>query len=444
MQTSFIHLDIHTEYSISDGLCRIPELVAAVAGHQMPALAVNDKNNLFGAVKFYETTLEAGIKPILGVEVWVPAADHTLGRFILLCRNAQGYRQLTQLLSRGYTQQQPGQASQAVVIQPEWLFEEEGAHVSGLIALSGGYHSDIGQALLVGQAEKAQKIAYEWAQLFSGRFYLTVSRIGREQEEYYIEQLLTLAHVLQLPVAATNEVRFIHAQDFAAHEARVAIHEGFTLEDPKRPRHYTAQQYLRTPKEMQILFADLPEALQNTVEIAKRCNAALTLGINHLPNFPLPQGTTDEIYLSEQAQQGLQQRLTTLSQLESFAGQEVYQQRLQIELDVINPMGFASYFLIVADFIQWAKHQNIPVGPGRGSGAGSLVAYALGITDLDPLQYDLLFERFLNPERVSLPDFDIDFCMERRDEVIDYVAERYGRDKVCRKLLLLVPWQLKQ
>ncbi|MFI4954795.1 MAG: DNA polymerase III subunit alpha [Gammaproteobacteria bacterium] len=419
MQPNFIHLDVHTEYSISDGICRIPDLINTVAAQKLPAVAINDRTNLFGAVKFYKEATRAGIKPIFGAEVLVATPEQALTPMILLCGNTQGYRQLTVLLSRAYQQQaeyhQP-------IIQRGWLQ----TNTQGLLAISGGYHSDIGRALLSGDSPKAKTLAQDWSQLFPARFYLMISRVGREQEELYIQQAAALASALQLPMVATNEVRFIKADDFAAHEARVAIHQGYTLDDPKRPHHYTAQQYLRSAQEMHELFADFPEALQNTVEVAKRCNLALDLGKYYLPNFPLPEGTTAEQCLCLQAQKGLESRLNT-AQINDTGS---YQSRLQIELEVINAMGFASYFLIVADFIQWSKKQNIPVGPGRGSGAGSLVAYALGITDLDPLQYDLLFERFLNPERVSLPDFDIDFCMQRRDEVIDYVAQRYGRDKV--------------
>lgn len=433
--STFIHLDIHTEYSISDGICRISDLFETSANQHMPAVAITDKTNLFGAVKFYQEALETGVKPIIGAEIWVKSsdpADPFLTRLILLCRHAEGYRQLTQLLSRAYTE---NSNLQQAIISYDWLLPD---NTEGLIAISGGYYGDIGQAILNEQSDKAKKLAQGWAALFDNRFYLMISRVGREREEFYIKQVVDLANQLLLPIVATNEVRFIKADDFSAHEARVAINNGFTLEDPKRPRYYTPQQYLRSAKEMQLLFGDLPEALQNTVEISKRCNAALTLGQYYLPLFPLPEGTTEEKYLEEQSKKGLQRRLKMLGKLSvevslhrNDAEVMVYHDRLKLELDVINKMGFAGYFLIVADFIQWAKDQNIPVGPGRGSGAGSLVAYSLGITDLDPLEYDLLFERFLNPERVSLPDFDVDFCMQRRDEVIDYVAERYGRDKVA-------------
>jgi DNA polymerase-3 subunit alpha len=422
MQYTFIHLDVHTEYSISDGLCRIEELLETTARQQMPAIAINDKNNLFAAIKFYQEACKTGIKPLLSAEVLVSYGDQRVTRLILFCKNRQGYRHLSHLLSKAYQQQQA-----QVLVSRDWLTEA----AEGLIAIGGGYASDIGQALLNDQHTKAAQYAAEWEKIFPGNFYLQISRIGREQEEVYIQRLVKLAAEKKLPVVATNEVRFIEADDYIAHEARVAIYAGYTLEDPKRPQNYTAQQYLRTPTEMHTLFADLPETLQNTVELAKRCNMQFALGEYHLPNFPLPEQQTAEDYLAECAALGLQQRLQLFAVNFTAAQKAAYAERLQIELKVINAMGFASYFLIVADFIQWAKLQDIPVGPGRGSGAGSLVAYSLGITDLDPLQYDLLFERFLNPERVSLPDFDIDFCMERRDEVIEYVAQRYGRDKVA-------------
>jgi len=420
MSDLFIHLDVHTEYSISDGICRIPELLEATAQYHMPSIVINDHANLFGAIKFYQEALDSGIKPLLGAEVLVAYGDQQHTRLILICKNVAGYKHLSELLSKAYQQRQD-----TIIINREWLKNSS----EGLIAVSGGYYSDIGQALLNEQQIKAEKFLQEWADIFPENFYLQISRIGREQEEIYIRRLIKLAGPKNIPVVATNEVRFIAAEDFIAHEARVAIHAGYTLEDPKRPKHYTAQQYLRRPEEMQALFADLPETLQNTVELAKRCNMQFDLGKYHLPNFPVPAELTAEQYLAEKSALGLQKRIQ--ANLTEKNQAFVYLERLQIELKVINAMGFASYFLIVADFIQWAKDQDIPVGPGRGSGAGSLVAYALGITDLDPLQYDLLFERFLNPERVSLPDFDIDFCMERRDEVIEYVAHRYGRDKVA-------------
>ncbi|MEW6352930.1 MAG: DNA polymerase III subunit alpha [Pseudomonadota bacterium] len=431
---SFVHLHLHTEYSLVDGIVRIEPLVEAAARMGMPALAVTDQCNLFAMVKFYRAALQQGIKPIIGVELWVQAGTKVqpgngeaqpLSRLVLLCQNEEGYRNLTRLVSRSYIE---GQQRGVPSVRKEWL---SGA-TDGLIALSGGHAGDVGQALLAGQTEQAARWLGDWKNLFPGRFYLSVQRTGRPGEEDYLHAAVQLAAATDTPVVADNDVRFLHPEDFEAHEARVCIHEGRTLADPRRPRLYSEQQYLRSPTHMAELFADLPEALENTVEIARRCNLQLRLGQNYLPDFPVAAGQTLEGYCRAQAHTGLQKRLEKLfpDVAARQTQQPLYEQRLDAELDVILNMGFAGYFLIVADFVQWAKDQGIPVGPGRGSGAGSLVAYALGITDLDPIHHGLLFERFLNPERVSLPDFDIDFCMERRDEVIDYVANRYGRERV--------------
>ncbi len=428
MQPSFIHLRLHTEYSLSDSLIRVDDLMETAAKANMPALAITDQNNLFAVVKFYKAALKAGIKPIIGIDCFIenPFNVKQPTRLTLLCQNKQGYLNLTCLISRAYIE---GQATGIPVIQKAWL----DGNCEGLIALSGACEGEIGQLLLAKKSELAAQQLKTWQQLFPERFYLEIQRTGRANEEDYLHDVITLAQQYDMPVVATNDVRFLEQEDFEAHEARVCIHGGYILNDPKRPRDYSAQQYLRTPEEMQQLFADLPEALANTVEIAKRCNLEMVFGKTFLPNFPIPAGFTAETYLTQQAEEGLEKRLTILLDATASDYQEKrqhYQQRLQTELDVINPMGFAGYFLIVADFIRWSKENGIPVGPGRGSGAGSLVAYALQITDIDPLQYQLLFERFLNPERVSMPDFDIDFCMDGRDRVIDYVARQYGREAV--------------
>ncbi|HFC53435.1 MAG TPA: DNA polymerase III subunit alpha, partial [Gammaproteobacteria bacterium] len=347
-------------------------------------------------------------------------------RLVLLCRDNDGYRNLTRLVSRSYLE---GQQRGYPVVQREWL---KGAS-EGLIALSGATAGDVGRALLAGNRELAVRQLEFWLELFPDSYYLELLRTGREGEEEYLHAAVDLAAAHDVPVVATNDVVFLDREDFEAHEARVCIHEGRTLNDPRRPRHYSGQQYLRSPAEMAELFADLPEALENSVEIARRCNVEITLGRNFLPSSPVPAGKSVEEHLAEQSRAGLERRLKVLFDADSpeFAGQrKPYDERLASELEVINQMGFPGYFLIVADFIRWAKQNGIPVGPGRGSGAGSLVAYALTITDIDPLRYDLLFERFLNPERVSMPDFDVDFCMEGRDRVIEYVAQTYGRDKV--------------
>ena len=429
MTASFVHLHLHTEFSLVDGLVRVGPLVEAVREAGMPAVAVTDQGNLFGMVKFYKAALKAGIKPIVGVDLWVSASQsgEAPSRLVLLAQDDDGYRNLTRLVSRGYLEGQRG--TDVPVLERGWF---DGAS-RGLIALSGGREGEVGRALMGSQPGSAEALCEYWEGLFPGRFYLEIGRTGREGEEDHLHAAVDLASSRSLPVVATNDVRFLHATDFDAHEARVCIHDGRVLDDPRRPRDYTPQQYLRTPHEMQELFADIPEALENSVEIARRCNLSLTLGAPVLPEYPIPDGMTTDDYFRKVSREGLDRRLSVILEGEAAEreGRErTYRERLETELDVICQMGFPGYFLIVADFIQWARDNAVPVGPGRGSGAGSLVAYALGITDLDPLRYDLLFERFLNPERVSMPDFDIDFCMERRDRVIDYVAERYGRERV--------------
>ena len=427
MDPRFIHLRVHTEYSLIDGLVQIKPLMAEAVKQRTPAIAISDQTNLFGAVKFYTAALQAGIKPIIGADLWI-VRDGDLGnvsRLSVYCQNQIGYKNLLRLLSRAYTE---GQHDDKPLIHREWLSE----YAPGLIALSGAQEGDVGQALLAGNAE-AETLLQFWLNLFPNRFYFELQRTGHSKEEVYIQAALALAEKFTVPVVATNNVRFIMRDDYEAHEARVCIHNGETLADPRRARLYTENQYLRTPEEMETLFADIPEALANSVEIAKRCNVTLSLGKNYLPDFPVPEGHTIETYLCEIAKQGLDERLkmthdttTALFTTERIA----YDERLETELGVINGMGFPGYFLIVADFIRWARQNGVPVGPGRGSGPGSLVAYALKITDLDPLKHELLFERFLNPERVSMPDFDIDFCMEGRDRVIDYVMETHGRESV--------------
>ena len=428
MTTPFIHLHLHTEYSLVDGIVRVDALVKAVAQAGMPAVAVTDQCNLFALVKFYKAALAAGVKPIVGVDVWIRNAldANQPTRLVLLCQNRAGYLNLTRLVSRSY---QEGQHLGRPMLDKSWFL----GSTDGLIALSAARAGDIGQALLAGHADAARQLLDDYRRVFPERFYLEVQRTGRERDEDHVALAVELALATDTPVVATNDVRFLAKDEFDAHEARVCIHDGRTLDDPRRARVYSEQQYLRTPQEMAELFADLPEALENSFEIAKRCNIELTLGKNFLPDFPVPAGKTITEFFCDESNVGLEQRLNVLldrAAPDFAAKRKPYDERLQLELDVIGTMGFAGYFLIVADFIRWARNNGVPVGPGRGSGAGSLVAYALGITDLDPLKYDLLFERFLNPERVSMPDFDVDFCMEGRDRVIDYVAQRYGRDKV--------------
>ena len=427
MPTPFVHLRLHTEYSLVDGLVRIKPLVKKVAELGMPAVAVTDHVNLFAQVKFQKAAMAAGIKPILGADILLRRQPGEIPALLtLLIMNGQGYKNLIEIISAAYQHGQELGVPLSTVATVE-------KYADGLIALSGGASGDVGQSLLAGHMDEAEQHVRFWQTLFPNRYYLEVHRTGREQDETYLHAAVNLATQCECPVVATNDVRFLEKEHFGAHETRVCIGEGRVLDDQTRPRTYSDQQYLRSPQEMAELFADLPEALLNSVEIAKRCNFTIELGKNYLPNYPVPAGKTIETYFAELAYQGLEWRWQIIAGQSTENLQEkyaVYRDRLQFELDVINQMGFAGYFLIVMDFIGWAKNNQVPVGPGRGSGAGSLVAYALKITDLDPLQYDLLFERFLNPERVSMPDFDVDFCMDGRDRVIDYVAERYGRGAV--------------
>jgi DNA polymerase-3 subunit alpha len=426
--TQFVHLHLHSEFSLVDSTIRIGNLVKQVEARGMGAVALTDMNNLFGMVKLYKACIYAGVKPVFGADLWIrhDERDQSLSRLVLLCQNDAGFLNLKQLISRAY---QEGQIADRPTVAADWL---EGK-TDGLIALSAALDGDIGHALRGANASLAADYLAEWQRLFPKRFFLELQRTGRPFEEAYIEQAVELSKKSGAPVVATNDVRYIDASDFDAHEVRVCICSGFTLDDKRRPHHYSEQQYLRSADEMVELFSDIPQAIENTVNIAMACNVTLTLGKNYLPAFPIPEGFDEDSYFRHVSEQGLEARLKFIQEQlpeGKVLDRAPYDERLKIELDVIIQMGFPGYFLIVADFIEWAKQHGIPVGPGRGSGAGSLVAYALKITDLDPLHYELLFERFLNPERVSMPDFDIDFCMERRDEVIDYVADHYGRNQV--------------
>ncbi|WP_038907235.1 DNA polymerase III subunit alpha [Dickeya oryzae] len=422
----FVHLRVHSDYSMIDGLAKTGPLVKKAAALGMPALAITDFTNLCGLVKFYGGAHSAGIKPIIGADFYLQSEElgDELAHLTVLAMNNEGYQNLTLLISRAY---QRGYGADGPTIDREWLVE----HQAGILLLSGGRHGDIGKFLLRGNQALVEQCVAFYQQHFPQRFYLELIRTGRPDEESYLHAAIKLATAHGLPVVATNDVCFISPDDFEAHEIRVAIHDGFTLDDPKRPRNYSPQQYMRSEEEMCELFADIPEALINTVEIAKRCNVTIRLGEYFLPQFPTGDMSTED-YLVMCAKKGLEERLAFLFPDEEVRAQRrpEYDERLDIELGVINQMGFPGYFLIVMEFIQWSKDNDVPVGPGRGSGAGSLVAYALKITDLDPLEFDLLFERFLNPERVSMPDFDVDFCMEKRDLVIDHVADMYGRDAV--------------
>jgi DNA polymerase III subunit alpha len=409
---------MHSEYSVSDGIVRIEDAVARAVAERMPALALTDSANLFGMVKFYGAARAAGLKPVLGADCWLQNdADRDKPfRLLLLCASRAGYLRLCGLLSRAWLGNQHRARAE---IARGWL--EDGG-TEGLIALSGAAAGDVGQALLAGHADAAERLAAGWAALFPGRYYLELQRAGLPNGEAVLSRSVALAAAAGLPVVATHPVQFLAPEDFKAHEARVCIAQGYVLGDQRRPKLFTPEQYFKTQEEMARLFADIPQALHNAVEIARRCNLDIELGKSRLPDFPTPPGTSIDDYLRAQAHAGLKNR-----KLDQEAR---YRERLDFELATIIQMGFAGYFLIVADFISWARANEVPVGPGRGSGAGSLVAYSLGITNLDPLRYDLLFERFLNPERVSMPDFDIDFCQNGRDRVIDYVRRKYGEESV--------------
>ena len=425
MSPHFVHLKVHSDFSMINGLAKVKSLVKAAAADNMVAMALTDFTNFCGLVKFYGESLASGIKPIIGADILVrpePESEEVY-ELTLLAKNNQGYHNITLLLSMAYQQ---GYVDLPLV-EKAWLAE----YNEGIIVLSGGRSGDVGKALLKENVKEAENLTAFYQQYFPNHFYFSICRTGRADEERYISAVVPFANQKGIPIVAVNDVVFLKEDDFEAHEIRVAIHDSYTLDDPKRPKKYSPQQYFRSEEEMCRLFADLPSALENTIEIAKRCSVTVRLGEYFLPNFPTGDLTT-EAFLIKKSEEGLEERLAFLfpDPEERASKREVYDKRLQVELDVINQMGFPGYFLIVMEFIQWSKDNGIPVGPGRGSGAGSLVAYALKITDLDPLEFDLLFERFLNPERVSMPDFDVDFCMDGRDRVIDHVAETYGRDAV--------------
>ena len=430
----FVHLRLHTEYSVADGTCRIDDVVKRAVEFSQPALAITDIHNLFGAVKFYSASRHSGVQPILGAEVHLTLSDITITaancKILLLVQSQKGYLNLCELLTRSWIQQDV--KSHQPCVKWDWLAELS----EGLIFLSGGQLGHIGQNLLLGNEEQAEKICNDLSRLFPNRFYVELQRAGRANEERYIASAVALASRLNLPVVATHPVQFLEAQDYEAHEARVCISQGEILGNSKRLRLFTREQYFKSSEEMKALFADIPSAIINTVNIAKRCYMQLSLGKPQLPEYPTPledgQRIPIDVYFRQVSQAGLSERLNKLfpSAHERLEAQASYEARLEFEIQTILKMGFPGYFLIVSDFINWAKNNGCPVGPGRGSGAGSLVAYSLKITDLDPLRYGLLFERFLNPERVSMPDFDIDFCQTNRDRVIDYVKEKYGRGAV--------------
>lgn len=422
----FVHLRVHSEFSVVDGTVRIPELISRTVSLGQPAVALTDLSNVFALIKFYKGARSAGVKPIAGCDVWISNEDDRdkPSRILLLVANRAGYLALCELLTRAWlTNAHRGRAE----MRREWL-----QGIEGLIVLSGARGGDVGQALMAGNAELARSLAQKWHQDFPGSYYIELQRTEAEADQSYVHAALSLAAECGLPVVATHPVQFLDRADFRAHEARVCISEGEILTNPRRPKWFTEDQYLRSSEEMAALFNDVPSALANTVAIAQRCNLVLELGQPQLPNFPTPEGVTLDDYLIQLSEEGLERRMLQLfpdPQVRE-SNRQLYSDRLALECKTIIQMGFPGYFLIVQDFINWGKNNGVPVGPGRGSGAGSLVAYSLGITDLDPIKYDLLFERFLNPERVSMPDFDIDFCQDNRERVIEYVKTKYGRGAV--------------
>ncbi|MBC7602812.1 MAG: DNA polymerase III subunit alpha, partial [Ramlibacter sp.] len=424
----FVHLRLHTEFSVVDGTNRIDEIVAAAASDHQPALGITDLSNLFGAIKFYKAARSAGVKPLIGAELVVQGLGKdplVLSRILVLVQDRQGYLNLCELIARAWTQ---NVIKAQAACKVDWLRELNG----GLIVLSGAQAGPVGQALVQGDGDRAREVSLQLASMFPHRFYIEIQRAGRPDDEAHVAAAVQLAAGLNLPVVATHPVQFTQVDDYEAHEARVCISEGEILGNQRRVRRFTREQYFKSQAQMQALFADVPTELANTSEIAKRCNLVLELGKPRLPNYPTPGGIPIDDYFKQLSHEGLVERMAVIYPDAAAREKEMprYVQRLEFEIDTIVKMGFPGYFLIVGDFINWAKNNGCPVGPGRGSGAGSLVAYALKITDLDPLQYELLFERFLNPERVSMPDFDIDFCQSNRDRVIDYVKDKYGKEAV--------------
>ena len=420
----FVHLGIHTEFSITESIVRIPDLVKAAEEEQMPALALTDLSNLHAAVKFYGKCLSKGIKPILGSEIRLNDAEH---RMTLLAMTNTGWRNLTELVSEGFIS---GQQLDIPCVQKQWILNQP----EDMIALL-GMHSDVGKMLMSSNPQKAEPLLEEWVEKFGNRVYLALTRTNRPDEDNFILEAVKLAKKYNIGVVAHNDVHFMTRDDYEAHEARVCIADGYVLGDNRRPKTYSPEQYFKSAEEMTALFSDIPSAIENTYHIAKRCNVTLQLGKYFLPDYPIPEGHTIDTFFAHLSKEGLEERLNFLYPPEQRDEdwpeiRKPYDERIEYEINIINSMGFPGYFLIVMDFIQWSKSNGVPVGPGRGSGAGSLVAYSLKITDLDPLRYELLFERFLNPERVSMPDFDVDFCIAGRDRVIDYVARTYGRDAV--------------
>ena len=429
MSVSFVHLKVHSEYALVDSLVRIKPLLTACQDRNLPAVALTDASNMFAAVKFYRAALASGIKPIIGCDLCVED-NSKFYPLSVIAKDNQGYHRIVELISRAYLADK--RHNGLPLVSKSWLLEHD---LKDTFILSGGLQGELGQAMLSNNEQSVQAIIEFYQSLCAqNSYFIELHRLGFEQEEVYIQQALHYAESYQIPVVATNEVRFLNQEDYEDHEVRVGIYEGYTLLEQNRHSKYSSQQYLKSADEMAVLFADIPQSLSNSAYIAQSCNVTFDLGNAVLPKFDIPQGLTESQYFAQVSFKGLQDRFVILlkdkSQDEQRELKKLYEERLQVEIDVICQMGFPGYFLIVADFIQWSKDNEIPVGPGRGSGAGSLVAYALKITDIDPIPYGLLFERFLNPERVSMPDFDIDFCMDGRDRVIDYVTKKYGKESV--------------
>ena len=430
----FVHLHVHSEYSLVDGIIRVNELVDHSVSLGYHSVALTDLTNLFGLIEFYRTARKKGIKPIVGSEINIAKdKDSIAAPLVLLAMNKQGYINLTKLVSKAYVE---GQVNGNPIVLFSWLEE----YADGLMALSGGMEGHIGNSILAGNEQLSESRIEFFKKIFKDNFFIEIQRTGKVNEKEYNDSVLKIASRKEIPVVATNNVRFLNAvdpdispSDFEAHEARVCIQRGDILDDPRRPKNYTEEQFFRSKEEMIELFSDIPEALTNTVRIAEKCNIDLELGKFYLPDFEVPDEFSREDFLRKISKEGLLNRIQDIkNSTDSYSLEEsTYIERLNYELDMICKLDFAGYFLIVADFVNWAQKNDIPVGPGRGSGAGSIVAYALGITAIDPIRYDLLFERFLNPERVSNPDFDIDFCIEGRDKVLEYVTNKYGKDSVA-------------
>ena len=421
MRNNFIHLHLHSEYSISDSLIRINDLIEKVSETNSPSVSITDHNNIFSLVKFYKLAIRNGVKPIIGIEVdMIDSTDISkLSRVVLLCKNMVGFNNLSNLITDSYVNLDE---SNKFLVSKEELAKRS----DGLIALSGGIYGDLANSIRTGDDDLINSSIKYWKKNFPESFYIEITRTGKDFEDEYISYAIDISEKHNIPIVASNDVRFINKKDYQAHEVRVCINDGSYLKDEKRKSEYNENQYLKSSEEMQELFSDIPSAVENSCEIAKRCNVQLSLGDIAMPIFPLENSQNEDEYFESLVKLSLNKKITD----KDIKNKEPYLNRIKTELGVIVEMGYSGYFLIVSDFVTWAKKNNIPVGPGRGSGAGSLVAYVLNITDIDPIKYDLLFERFLNPERISLPDFDIDFCMEKRDSVIEYVATKYGRDKV--------------